>query len=206
MDGVFMLQAKRFIGLLLILVCLVYVLTLFQDKEQLGNNLIRLHVVGSSDSYHDQVVKLQVRDAVISFLHENMAELSSVEEAKVYLQTHLREIEAVANQTLESLGEQTQAAVRFLREVFPTKDYETFSLPAGIYEALNITIGEGKGQNWWCVVFPSLCIQATSQQVEDVAAGAGLSGPLAETITGQTGYRVRFFFLELLGKIESLFY
>ncbi len=206
MDGVFMKNTKRFIGFLVLVACLVYILTLFEDRNILGENVVRLHVVANSDTQEDQAVKLEVRDAVMAFLEENMAQIPDAHQAKQWLQAHLPEIEAVANQTLQVLGQQAEAVVTFLREAFPTKAYDSFSLPAGVYDALKITIGEGQGQNWWCVVFPSLCLEATAKETADVAAGAGFSEPLADTITGRSGYRVRFFFLELLGKLESLFY
>ncbi len=198
-----MKKAKRFIGILMLVACLVYILTLFQDRASLGREIIRFHVVAASDSAEDQSVKLQVRDAVLAFLEKDMGIPQDVQQAREYLQTHLPQIQAVANETLQALGEEAKAMVTLLQEAFPTRDYEAFRLPAGVYETLKITIGPGEGKNWWCVVFPRLCLPAASVTAEDVAAGAGFSGPLTDTITGQEGYRVRFFFLEVLGKLES---
>ncbi len=196
-------KAKRLICILMLVACLVYILTLFQDRATLRREIIRFHVVAASDSAEDQSVKLQVRDAVLAFLEKDMECLQDVQQAGEYLRTHLPQIQAVANETLRALGEEAKAVVTLLQEAFPTRDYETFRLPAGVYETLKITIGPGEGKNWWCVVFPRLCLPAASVPVEDVAAGAGFSEPLAETITGQEGYRIRFFFLEILGKLES---
>ena len=99
---------------------------------------------------------------------------------------------------------QQRAVVTFLKEKFPVREYDSFTLPSGVYESLRITIGDGEGRNWWCVVFPKLCVSAAS--VEDTAAGAGFSEPLTDAITQKQGYRIRFLLLDILGKIENLFY
>ena len=87
------------------------------------------------------------------------------------------------------------------KEVFDTRVYDTFTLPAGVYEALRITIGSGEGKNWWCVVFPTLCVPATSEGFEDVAAGAGFPESLTKSLEGE--YEIRFYLLDLLGKLEG---
>lgn len=199
-----MKSAKRLIALLSFIAILVYMGTLLSDKAAVREQTIRLHVVGASDSAEDQQVKLQVRDAVVVFVEENLVNARTVEEARTLIEQLLPQIRQVANQTLTELGEGCEAAVSFLREEFPTRDYESFRLPAGVYQALRITIGEGQGQNWWCVVFPSLCIPAG--EFRDTAVGAGFSQPLAETLAGEETYRVRFFLLELLGKVENFFH
>ncbi len=201
-----MKKTKRFIVFLLVMVCVVYMGTVFADNGALKGNVIRLHVVADSDSREDQEVKLQVKDAVTAFLQEGLQGLTKIDDVTEYLQNQLPKIEAIANDALKALGRTEEAVVTFLREAFPTRAYETFSLPAGVYRSLRITIGEGAGENWWCVVFPALCMQATGSDVKDVAAGAGFSGPLADTLTGNAGYELRFYFLELLGSAENFFH
>ena len=98
------------------------------------------------------------------------------------------------------------ATVSLAVEEFATRVYDTFTLPAGVYEALRITIGEGEGKNWWCVVFPTLCVPATSQGFEDVAAGAGFPDTLTAALEGEEGYEIRFYLLDLLGKVEGYFF
>ncbi len=196
--------AKRLIAILCVTAVLVYMGTLFSDKAALQEHTIRLHVVGASDSVEDQQVKLQVKDAVVAFVEENLINARTAEEAKTLIAQLLPKIRQVANQALADLGETCEALVSFLPEEFPTRDYASFRLPAGVYQALRITIGEGQGQNWWCVVFPSLCIPAG--EFRDTAVGAGFSQPLAETLAGEETYQVRFFLLELLGKVENLFH
>ncbi len=173
---------------------------LISDRQKLNEELIRLHVVANSDSPEDQAIKLQVRDAVTASLEDSMADLQDVEAAKAYLQENLPKIQAAANDALKALGCDMEAVVTLCKEAFDTRVYDTFTLPAGVYEALRIVIGEGEGQNWWCVVFPTFCVPATAEGFEDVAAGAGFPDSLQDALTGE--YEVKFFFLDLLGELE----
>ncbi len=182
------------------------VCTLLTDRQTLRTELVRLHVVGASNDEHDQSVKLSVRDAVVQSLNNALEGITDVQQAKAYIRSHLPEIEAVANRTLQAVGEGKKAVATFLQEEFPTRVYDTFSLPSGIYDSLRITIGEGEGKNWWCVVFPSLCMKATSAEVNTAAAGAGFSAGLSNTVTKQEGYQIRFYLLDVLGKIENFFH
>ena len=104
------------------------------------------------------------------------------------------------------MGFDGEAAVSLCKEAFDTRYYETFTLPAGVYEALRITIGEGNGKNWWCVVFPSLCVPATSSGFEDAAVGAGFSDTLSGAVTGEEDYEVRFYLLDTLGRLENILF
>ena len=177
--------------------------SLISDRERLNEELIRLHVVAASDSEEDQAVKLQVRDAVIDSLSGAMSDLKDVDQAKAYLQENLPKIQQTANDCLHALGCKDSAIVTLEKELFDTRYYETFSLPAGIYEALRITIGEGAGKNWWCVVFPTLCVPATSDGFEDVSAGAGFPDTLTAALEGEQGYEIRFYLLDVLGRLEG---
>ena len=174
-----------------------------RDRADLGDKLIRLHVVANSDSDEDQAVKLRVRDAVLESLREEMAGITDFEQARAYIRENLPKIRQTANECLEALGYRGNAVVTLGKEVFDTRYYDTFTLPAGVYEALRITIGEGQGKNWWCVVFPTLCVPATSEGFEDVAAGADFPDALTSALEGESGYELRFFLLDLLGKWQS---
>ncbi len=173
------------------------------DSQALQDKIIRLHVVANSDTQSDQNVKLQVRDAVLKSIRQDMSSIADVEAARKYLQDNLVLIENVANETLASLGCEEAARVSLCREAFEKRVYDTFALPAGIYEALRITIGAGEGKNWWCVAFPTLCIPATGEAFEAAAVESGFSEPLSKTLAGEKGYRVRFFFLDALGSIQN---
>ncbi len=189
----------------LLLGAVIWLLGVVSDRQALAEELIRLHVVGASDSEADQRVKLQVRDAVTAALQQEMGQLEDASQAKLYLQERLGEIADIANETLEKAGFSEKVQVTLGREAFPVRHYDTFSLPSGVYQSLRITIGEGAGKNWWCVVFPSLCMGAVGEDFTDTAAGAGFSEGLSGALTGQECYQVRFYLLDLLGKVENFF-
>ena len=184
-----------------LLVCLVYVGALVADRQKLQNELVRLHVVAASDSEEDQAIKLQVRDAVLESLQDGLADAADIEAAKQYIASQLPKLESVANEVLAAVGCVDVATVSLQVEEFAARVYDTFSLPAGLYDSLRITIGKGEGRNWWCVTFPTLCIPATTEGFEAVAAGAGFSEELTGSLTGE--YEVRFYLLDLLGQLEN---
>ena len=189
-----------------ILLGVFWLLDVAADRKILGENLIRLHVVADSDSDADQNVKLQVRDAITRRLQPVMGDFQNVRQAEDYLQAHLSELEQIANQALEAAGSSDKATVTLGKEAFPLRRYDTFSLPSGVYRSLRITIGEGQGKNWWCVVFPSLCMPAAGENFNDTAAGAGFSNGLSDTLKEEEPYQVRFFLLDLLGKVQNFFH
>ena len=183
---------------------LVWFGTVLADRQALNDNVIRFHVVANSDSEEDQAVKLQIRDTVMDYLEPIIGELPTAEEAKAWLQEHLEEIKEIADAVLKQHGFSKTASVSLRQEAFDTRFYDTFTMPAGTYDALRITVGEGQGQNWWCVVFPQLCLPAVSEDFEDTAAGAGFSDSLTGALEGE--YQVRFFLLDCLGWLENFFF
>ena len=192
-----------------VLVCalltgLVWCGTVIADRERLNEELIRLHVVANSDTAEDQNLKLLVRDAVITSLRQALADVQDTQQAKEYLEENIPKLQELANKTLDAAGSTQRAVVTLCREGFPTRQYDTFSLPAGVYEALRITIGEGEGKNWWCVVFPSLCLPQTSQGFTDTAAGAGFPEALSGALSGEEPYQIRFYLLDKLGELEKI--
>ena len=194
------------------IVCLALVGSVFymgsviRDKKQLSQQVLRLHVVADSDSAADQAVKYKVRDAVLENVTSAMAAAQDKQEAQASVNAMLAQLEEIANAVLDREGVTDRATVTLAREEFPSRVYDTFTLPAGVYDSLRVTIGNGEGKNWWCVVFPSLCVPAVTEEVEDVAAGAGFSDSLSGAITGQETYEIRFFLLDCLGRLENLFH
>lgn len=200
---------KKYIGRIMIcalLVSLCWSTALIADRFQLNNGLIRFHVVANSDSAEDQKIKHNVRDAVLRGIQDDLKRISDVEEARKYLQDSIPKIQTIVNQTLHDLGCSESSRVSLCKEIFDIRHYDTFSLPAGVYESLRIVIGEGCGQNWWCVSFPTLCIPATTSGFTDVAVSAGFSKTLTETLTGNKDYEIRFLILNRLGELESFFF
>ena len=173
------------------------------DQQKLTEEVIRLHVVANSDSQEDQELKLQVRDAVIALLEEASDKMPTREQAYAYIEEHLEQITEAANRVIEAAGFSDKVQVTLLQEEFDTREYDTFTLPAGVYDSLRIVIGDGEGKNWWCVVFPRLCLAGT--ELEETAAGAGFSDTLTDTIQQKEGYEVRFWLMDQLGKILNFF-
>lgn len=196
-------KAKCFVFCLL-LVSAVWTWGLLKDRQYLDQELIRLHVVANSDSEQDQNIKLQVRDAILDSLSEGMADIGDVQAAKDYLRENLAKIETIANNTLENAGVDSRAVVTLCAEAFDIRKYDTFTLPAGVYESLRVVIGEGQGHNWWCVAFPTLCMGATTDEFEAAAQTAGMDDTLSETLSG--GCQMRFYLLDALGRVENLWF
>ena len=194
-------KALKRVGICAILALAVWLGAVAADRETLSRELIRLHVVAASDSEADQAVKLRVRDAVLSSIRQDLEAVSDVEAAKAYLRENLPKIRQAANDALAAAGLEPSAVVSLCKETFDTRVYDTFTLPAGVYDALRIVIGPGEGHNWWCVVFPSLCLPATSDGFQAEAAGAGFSQELTDTLTGD--YEIRFFLLDWLGRVQN---
>lgn len=131
---------------------------------QLPRDVVRLHVVANSNGAGDQAVKLLVRDAVLEEAARWYQGAGSMEEASSQLCTHLQSIAGAARQVLGEQGVGYSATAQMTEMYFPTRDYGDFRLPAGRYRTLRVTLGEGAGKNWWCVVFPSLCLPAATQE------------------------------------------
>lgn len=170
------------------------------QQSALAGELIRLHVIGASDSVEDQAVKLRVRDAVLAEAEPYLEGVTTLEEARAVLSGHLEELARAGVSAAEG------AAVTASLEDnvwFPTKEYTDFALPAGRYTALRIVVGEGSGQNWWCVVFPPLCMGAVSEVTKE--AGSFTDGQL-RLITGESeGYVVKFRLLEWWNELSRRF-
>ena len=190
------------LGICLLLAAVVWTWGLIRDRRYLNQELIRLHVVANSDSKRDQDIKLQVRDAIIASLYQGMAQIGDVRAAEDYLRENLPKIESAANEALEAAGVDSRAVVTLCRETFDIRKYDTFTLPAGVYKSLRVVIGEGQGKNWWCVAFPTLCMSATSEEFEAAAQTAGMEETLSETLSGSC--QLRFYLLDVLGKVENL--
>ena len=118
----------------------------------------RLHVIANSDSAYDQQVKLTVRDAVLHATQDGITECSNASEAEEYIKDNIDIILKTANATLQECGADYSASANVGTYHFPDKTYQDITYPEGDYRALRIVLGDGAGQNWWCVIFPPLCL------------------------------------------------
>jgi stage II sporulation protein R len=159
-------------------------------------------VLANSDSDEDQALKLKVRDAVLDAASPVVEGCRSQAEAIRALNAHLSELEAAARRVIASEGRTDSVTVLLGEEDYPTRTYESCAFPAGTYVSLRVLIGTGEGQNWWCCLFPPLCLSAATakQDNEDAFIQVGLTkdqyGIITET--GKTKYKVRFKLLEVL--------
>ena len=163
----------------------------------LAGRVLRLHVVANSDSEGDQARKLLVRDAVLARAGEMLEGASDRAGAETALAPHLDELARAGEEALARTGRRDRVAVTLADQWFPTREYDGFSLPAGRYRALKVIIGAGQGRNWWCVVFPPLCLASVSEQSVESAAEGVLSEDQAALITGRDGgYVLKFRLIE----------
>ena len=197
---------KKILKRIVFCLCVTVVsLTVFlcRDHSALSSHLIRMHVVANSDSDTDQQIKLQVRDAVLNSIQEDLKSFRDKDAALEYLKQSLPKIRNIANAVLAMNGSGDTATASVCAEPFSVRHYDIFSLPSGVYDTLRIVIGEGSGKNWWCVTFPSLCMQATSDGFIEEAAAVGLSEDLTSTLRQPSRYKIRFFLLDCFGKLEN---
>ena len=167
------------------------------SESALAGQVLRLHVVANSDSNRDQALKLLVRDAVLARASELLDGVSDRDSAEQALSPHLDDLVRSAERVLAAEGCGDAVTVALADQWFPTKEYDGFALPAGQYRALRVTIGEGRGHNWWCVVFPPLCLGSVTEESVETVAGEALSDGQVALITGQDGgYVLKFRFIE----------
>ena len=174
-------------------------------QAALADQVLRLHVLANSDSAEDQALKLQVRDRVLEEAARYLEQAADRDEAEELLRAHLYELAAAGAEAVGEAGYDYPVTASLAEDCwFPTKTYTDFALPAGQYTALRVEIGAGAGQNWWCVVFPPLCLGSVSETVEETAAEAGLTEDQMSLITGEDeGYVVKFKAIELLEEFKG---
>jgi len=168
-------------------------------ESEIYEGVVRLHVLANSDTEEDQALKLKVRDAVLEHTGSLLRDVRSREEAQSIIESELDSVCDTAQRAVYANGYGYPVSVSLGREDYPTRSYETVCLPSGEYLSLRILIGEAEGKNWWCVLFPPMCLSAASQSSEAFAQ-VGLTGDQYSIIT-QTDtpkYKIRFKLLEVL--------
>lgn len=141
-------------------------------SSDIADNVFRLHIVANSDTDEDQNLKLIVRDNILNYMKEIASSVSSKEEAVEIITSHLDDFYNIAIDTIRNAGYDYDVNLSVGQFDFPTKEYGDISLPAGIYDALRIEIGEAQGHNWWCVMFPTLCfVDVSSGSLDEGSKG-----------------------------------
>ncbi len=206
---------KKAFAVLLITVSLALLLGLLpiHGEREVYESVIRLHILANSDSDEDQALKLKVRDSIIEFTNGLLSDCEKREEAILLMEKNLSKYEDIANATLKENGSSYKAEVVFSEEYYPTRVYESAAFPGGKYLSLQIKIGEAVGQNWWCVLFPPICLSAASKNDDGLKDGfiaAGLTGEQYRIITESNGdgegkYEIRFKILEIFEELIKKF-
>lgn len=183
-----------FLSSLIFLTTLTPIITMSED---ISTKVFRLHILANSDTDSDQELKLKVRDKILQVSDELYNNCSSVDDAVNVTRENISLIKETAQKVIAFYGYTYDTQVYVTKEYFSTRKYDNFTLPAGMYDSLKIVIGEGRGHNWWCVMFPAVCL-------------SGCTDDFNETLTQEekkmiesNGYAVRFKAVEIYEKIKS---
>lgn len=185
---------EKSICLALILSILFSFTGLTAECEDIPSHVLRLHVLANSDSQQDQALKLKVRDRILQVSAGMLDGVKTRDAAEKAVSTHLAQIQKAAQDEVMRLGYRYPVHVEMTNMYFSTRQYGNITLPAGMYDALRITIGSGNGHNWWCVLFPALCLPAAEapSNLQDV-----LNRNEMQLVRGDSGYIVKFKSVEL---------
>ena len=180
---------------LLLLIALLSILPI-HSESLIYDEVLRLHVIANSDSDADQELKLLVRDAILEETQKILKNVKSREEAEKIISEHSALLENIALETVRKNQFDYPVTLELGREKYPTKNYESCAFPSGEYLSLRIKIGEASGENWWCVLFPPLCLSAATDKDAFTSVGITDSQYQIITETDNPKYKIRFKLLE----------
>lgn len=184
---------------LLLLLISAYITPFIQTSERISDDVFRLHILANSDEEADQQLKLKVRDAVLEKGQSVFTDCNSLDEIIYSCENNIDLFEKTAQECIYDNGYNYSINAYVDKEYFNTREYEEITLPSGIYNALKIEIGEAKGHNWWCVMFPAICLPAVSEnEINDI-----LDNDEVELINSDNKFEIRFKIVEIYEKIRS---
>ena len=190
----------------IIMVILTSTIPYFISLNEIRTSILRLHVLANSDTPEDQNIKMAVRDRILDFGGDIFLEASSKDSkdgAKTSICQSLDRIRKIAREVIDEEGKDYDVTVSIENKYFNTRQYDDVTLPAGLYDSLVIRIGEAKGKNWWCVMFPPMCLPAATESEE-------LSGVLDDEeihiITDDVNYTVKFAVVEAFEELSHKYY
>ncbi len=191
---------KIFVPLFLVFVFMFsYIAPFIETSENISDQVFRLHILANSDSAEDQQLKLKVRDEILKKGETVFASSNSLEETIELCKNNIALFQQTAEQCLKDNGSDYEVKVYVDKEYFNTREYDEITLPSGIYNALKIEIGQGKGHNWWCVMFPAICLSS----VTDDELNKYLSEDEQKLVNSDSKYEVRFKIVEIYEKVKS---
>lgn len=191
----------NFVIALTLVLCAVFSCTSFAKQcAQIRGEVLRLHILANSDSAADQALKLKVRDAVLEEGAEIFEGASDLITAQGQIEAHTSRLKEIAEKTVKLNGYNYPVTVVVEKEYFNTRTYDDVTLPAGQYSAVRILIGEGEGKNWWCVMFPPMCLPAAESEatIDQVLTEEG-----TELVKSNPKYEVRFKIVEIFEEIKE---
>lgn len=169
--------------------------------DDLRSNVLRLHIIANSDSEHDQQLKLKVRDAILQESLDCFKDCDGLDDALITANLNCEKLEKIANDVIRKSGESYCARVSIGNADFDTRVYDDFTLPAGNYKSVIVNLGEAKGKNWWCVVFPCVCVPAaTNVKLSDSVNKKG-----AYVAENAPKYEMKFKIVELYERLKKKF-
>ena len=180
--------------------CAILTILPIHSEGQIYDSVLRLHVLANSDSEGDQALKLSVRDTILADTAHLFADCKSRDEASAVISENLPLLQMSAERAIAESGYSYPVRIELREEEYPTKNYESACFPAGKYLSLRVLIGEGEGQNWWCVLFPPLCVSAASESDGSIEVGLYGDQYAIVTETEDIKYKIRFKLLEAIEK------
>ena len=188
----------KFVAVVTVVAAVFSVVSFASGCAEVRRDVLRLHVVGASDSEFDQSLKLKVRDAVLEKGGELFDGTVTADEAEKIITPRIDELKAVAEAVLKENGCDCKVDITVGEEYFTTRCYEEFTMPAGVYTAVRVNIGSAEGKNWWCVMFPPLCLPAASAD-----ADAFFTDEEMKIVSSSPRYEPRFKIVEIYESIKN---
>ena len=169
--------------------------------EEVRDSVFRLHIIANSDNEEDQRLKLKVRDALLAASEDYFSACKTRDDSAKEAEMHIKDFENIASEVISQNGYDYGVEASVGTAFFGTRSYDDFTLPAGEYEALRVVIGEGRGKNWWCVMFPAVCLpSATDSKIEDALTESG-----AEIVKNEVKFKASFKCVEWYENIKAYF-
>lgn len=181
-------------------ICIISCLSFERECDDIRHKVMRLHVIANSDSGYDQELKLKVRDRILKESEMIFGNSDNLEKAEKSVAKGMDKLRKCAEKVISEQGYNYTVEVKAEPSYFPTRTYESVTLPAGYYKSLKVIIGEGKGKNWWCVLFPPMCLPAVTKE-EDVLSTV-LSQEEVQLVKAKPEYEVRFWIVEKLQEFK----
>ena len=186
---------------LTLIICIIATLSFENNCKGIREEVLRLHVIANSDETYDQELKLKVRDAVLRSGKTVFSGSEDIISAENEIADKKEVILYSAVETVRNLGYDYDVKLELTRSYFPTRTYDNLTLPAGYYKAVRIIIGKGKGKNWWCIMFPPLCLPSATKKDEIISDF--LTDEEMDIVTADPDYEVRFWIIEKYYELKN---